>query len=390
MSLEQIFSQIGGMFSSVADSIEKIFEPPTSLDDYYTIGKTMISKKIVHFVFIVLSILAALYLIFTVPEKISQYYSNKEDNKIYTKYYNSRSLKNYSGVAAVLSKKSEARYVGDVFEGVAQGKGVLYDKKSRILYDGDFVNNEYTGEGILYYKDGHPKYIGNFQSNKFSGVGKLYYDNHKLCYDGNFIEGLKNGEGVLCNKHGLEIFKGLFSDDRPSIEKYLSTQSVFLKDNFLETGLIYSCNNTTCIIYENLGVMIVLNNQDGLLNDGSVVEKIYILNNKYFLNEPKIKRDELDKKIDKIDGVKNCTGYTQVLFYEMSAIDYLRSLDDSLYQNFSDYGFSRKYSDVLESDNNKSSDKIYIQAYNINDLEYTFYFVAPDQEYVFYSIERSS
>ena len=358
------------------------------MDDYYTIGKTMISKKIIHFIFIVLSVLAAIYLIFTVPAKISQYYSNKEDNKIYTKYYNSRSLKKYSGVATVLSKKSQARYVGELVEGVAQGKGTLYDKKSRVLYNGNFIKNEYTGEGTLYYKDGYPEYFGLFQNNLFHGLGKLYYDNHKLNYEGNFINGLKNGEGILYNKYGLEIFKGIFIDDKPSIEKYLNMKSSLLKDVFLETGIIYSNNIITCVVYENLGVMVALNNQNDSLDNESTVERVYILNNKYFLDEPKIKKKELDTKIDKINGIKSCTGYTQVLFCEMSAIDYLRSLDNDLYQNFSEYNFSRKYSDVLESDIDKSKDKIYVQSYNINDLEYTFYFATQDGEYVFYSIER--
>ena len=115
-----------------------------------------------------------------------------------------------------------------------------------------------------------------------------------------------------------------------------------------------------------------------------------ILNNSYFSNEPKLERNKLDKKMSEMKGIKKYTGYTRVLFNEMSAIDYLRKIDESLYTNFSKYDFSGQFSDVFEAKSGKTNDKIYVQAYEADDLEYIFYFNDKNEPYIFYSIERAS
>ena len=154
-----IISAVSDVISSITDYIADLFEKPTNLDEYYTVGKIMISKKIVKLIFIILAIISTIYLIIILPEKIEEYFSNKDSNRIYTKYYTSRSLKSYEGVAKIISKKNEAKYIGEISGGSANGKGVLYDKHSKLLYNGDFVLNEYSGEGILYYSDGYAQYI---------------------------------------------------------------------------------------------------------------------------------------------------------------------------------------------------------------------------------------
>lgn len=370
--------------------IKNFLTPPTSLNGYYTIGKFMIAKKLVKVVFLILSILSAIYLIVVLPEKIDSWLSNKGSNKIYTKYCTSRSLKKYSGFAKVMSKKSKAQYIGDVVNGVAKGKGTLYDKNGKVVYYGDFVNNEYFGKGNLYYKNGKVKYVGALQNNKYNGSGKLYCDNGKINYDGGFIQNLKSGKGTLYNDVGNEIFEGNFFNDKPAIETFIGRKIGNVKKSFLENEILYTYNNAVCLIYKNLGVMLFSENKDNSLNNEGVINKIYILDNKYFFDGPKLKRDELDKMYDNLKGVKAYTGYTKVLFSEMSVLDYLKKSGAVGCENLPDYGFENKYEDVWETKNYNSNDKLYMQSYEYNNLEYTFYFNYKDEKYIFYSIERLS
>ena len=389
MDFKEFGSKLQELASSLCDYIKNLFVPPKSIKEYYNIGSLSISKKLFQMIFYCLVIISVVYLASVVPELISQRLENFESNKIYTKYYNSRALSSYSGLARVISKKNDAKYVGELSEGVATGKGRLYGKNGKLLYDGDFVNNEYSGKGTLYYDDEEKvKYAGDFESNKFEGEGKLYYENGQINYEGAFIAGLKNGEGILFNKLGREIFKGSFSNDHPCIESYLGQEPAALKESFLENGLIYSYDAKTCVIYKSLGVMACLNRLSNSVSNDGVVEQIYILNNEYFNNIGKLNRRELDKVIDNLHGVKDYTGYTRVLFNEMSAIDYLRVNDEDRYKNFSEYEFSNNYQDVFEAVDETSSDKMYVQSYNFNGLRYCFYFSDRDEEYTFYSIER--
>ena len=63
-------------------------------------------------------------------------------------------------------------------------------------YKGDILNGKAYGKGILYYKNGKKKYEGNFINDKKEGKGLFYYKNGKKKYDGEFINNKAEGEGV--------------------------------------------------------------------------------------------------------------------------------------------------------------------------------------------------
>ncbi len=388
MNLKNAIILISRYTLSSGQYVKNFLKPPTSLNGYYTVGKFMVAKKLVKAIFLVLSILSAVYLILVLPEKIDGWLSNKGSNKIYTKYCTSRALKKYSGVAKVMSKKSKAQYVGDIVNGVANGKGTLFDKNGNIVYYGDFVNNEYFGEGNLYHKNGNIKYIGILQNNKYNGLGKLYYENGKINYDGEFVQDLKSGKGTLYNDVGGEIFKGDFFNDKPAIDTFIGGKIKDVRSSFLENEIMYTYNDEVCLIYKNLGVMVFSENKNNSFNDEGIIDKIYILDNKYFGDGPRLERDLLDKMYDKLEGIKKYTGYTRVQFPEMSVLDYLKKSGEIDFENLPNYEFENTYTDILEVKNCNSNDKLYVQSYEYNNLEYTFYFNYKDEKYVFYSIER--
>ena len=388
--LERWFNKIFSNNSLLLEKVKDFFAPPKHQKEYYVFGNVMISKKLFMLCFWILSLLSGVYLLVVVPEKIMECYRSKHSNKVFTKYYNSRSLNNYTGEARVVAKKSDAEYLGELSNGVATGKGYLYDKSGKIVYNGEFVNNQYSGAGTLYYDNGKIQYIGFFTQNKFNGDGKLYDVNGKLSYQGEFVDGLKMGKGSLFNSFGTLIFEGTFLNDMPLLEKYLGRGMRDTSSAFLEDAVIYNFDQSACVIYKDLGVMIVTAGDENTIEGKQIINKIYVLNNKYFGAEQKLKKDEIDQKIDELGGTKSYSGYTRVVFDEMSAIDYLRKKEENVCLNLSEYSFDSQYSDVFEARKRKSNDKVYVQSYKFNDLEYTYYFGDKYSQYIFYSIERVS
>ena len=385
-----IFMGIQQFASSFTLSIRG-FIKPKSIRDYYTIGKFMISKNLARLILLVVTIIAAIYLMIVLPERIRTTVDNRNINKIYTKYNSSRSLKKYEGTIRVISKKNDAEYVGGVANGCANGQGILRDTHGNLVYDGEFVNNQYEGEGILYYPGtGKTKYVGKFQSNKFNEEGKNYDEEGNIIYAGDYVSGYKDGNGTLYGELGIPIFSGIFTLDRPNIETAIGKNISQINNQFLEEGVTYTYKDSISKIYEELGVMIIAEHHGRQsLDSGAIIDQIYILSNRYFQNIPKDDRNTLDKEISKLGGVKKYAGYTKVLFPEMSAIDHIRKSGRNELSELSTYQFNKEYLNILESQDYRSEDKLYVQSYEYNNLLYTFYFNnRDDKSYIFYSVGR--
>lgn len=107
------------------------------------------------------------------------------------------------------------KYVGDVSNGVYQGKGTYYYSNGD-KYVGDFVSYNYQGKGTYYYNNGdvfvgdfvnnYPtkgtktfnngnKYVGDLVSGAFQGEGTFYYNNGEK-YIGNFVNNARQGFGI--------------------------------------------------------------------------------------------------------------------------------------------------------------------------------------------------
>ena len=76
-------------------------------------------------------------------------------------------------------------------------------------YKGDILNGKANGKGILYYKNGKKKYDGEFINNKAEGEGVYFYENGNY-YVGQFKNGLKHGKGIIYNNYGNIIYEGDF------------------------------------------------------------------------------------------------------------------------------------------------------------------------------------
>ncbi len=185
---------------------------PTSKDDYYTIGKYLVFKKL--FLAITLVICAAIFIYFTMFAPPVQQ-SPTTETKVVTNEtfdYDDMSVKEYTGIANIRSSTGEVVYTGSIEAGVAQGAGVLLNRDGVKVYEGEFAANVYEGEGVSYYENGVAEYVGQFSNNLFNGEGNKYYSDGQLQYSGAFQDGEFSGEGEFYDRDGALRYSGNFTE----------------------------------------------------------------------------------------------------------------------------------------------------------------------------------
>jgi len=118
-----------------------------------------------------------------------------------------------TGVVSLFDCDGNILYLGNMINGVADGKGELYlngektyegnffrgkkcgkgkqFKNGRLIYDGTFDNDEYCDYGISYENDVQT-YSGMWHNDKYNGKGVLYINN-EVCIVGDFTDGVANG-----------------------------------------------------------------------------------------------------------------------------------------------------------------------------------------------------
>ncbi|CAF1141844.1 unnamed protein product [Adineta ricciae] len=93
----------------------------------------------------------------------------------------------------------DSTYVGEIFDGQAQGYGTLTKLDGR-HYVGNFNINKLDGQGMLFVRDGSGSakkvYEGNFLENKFDGPGVYYYRDGSR-YEGTWENNLRHGDGKI-------------------------------------------------------------------------------------------------------------------------------------------------------------------------------------------------
>ena len=84
------------------------------------------------------------------------------------------------------------------------------------IYVGQVVNGLREGKGVYYVNNGN-KYEGEFKNNKMEGKGILHYNVEPYKgdrYEGDFINGLCEGKGIYY-KHNGDRYEGDWKNDRP-------------------------------------------------------------------------------------------------------------------------------------------------------------------------------
>ena len=91
------------------------------------------------------------------------------------------------------------RYVGQVLNGLREGKGICYWEDGD-RYEGDYKNDNKEGKGIYYHHDGD-RYEGDFRNGYKEGKGIMYYNNGDREM-GDYYNDIPIGKHVTLTRNG--------------------------------------------------------------------------------------------------------------------------------------------------------------------------------------------
>ena len=131
--------------------------------------------------------------------KLDQLNQNLKINSFYTNThkFNTQITNNINNQQEL--KFDNGRYVGQVVNGLREGKGIIYFNNGD-RYEGDFRNGKSEGKGIYYYNTGD-KYEGDFRNDKREGKGIMYYHNGDRMM-GDYYNGKAIGKHVMLTRNG--------------------------------------------------------------------------------------------------------------------------------------------------------------------------------------------
>ena len=110
-------------------------------------------------------------------------------------------------------KCENGRYVGQVVNGLREGKGIYYVFNGD-RYEGNFRNGKREGKGIEYYHNGD-RYEGDFRNDKKEGKGIMYYSNGDFYgdrYEGDWRNDKKEGKGIYYYHNGDREMGDYYND----------------------------------------------------------------------------------------------------------------------------------------------------------------------------------
>ena len=112
-------------------------------------------------------------------------------------------------------RMDDRKYIGQVINGIPEGKGVMYVDGGDI-YKGEFRNGKYEGKGIYYFNENDKtrgnRYEGEFSNGQANGKG-IYYKSNDDRYEGDWKKDLKEGKGVYYYNNG-DIYEGDFKNNK--------------------------------------------------------------------------------------------------------------------------------------------------------------------------------
>ena len=103
------------------------------------------------------------------------------------------------------------RYVGQVVNGLREGKGICYWENGD-RYEGDYRNDNKEGKGIYYFSDGD-RYEGDERNDKAEGKGIYYFHNGDR-YEGDYRNGKREGKGIYYYQNGDREMGDYYNDKK--------------------------------------------------------------------------------------------------------------------------------------------------------------------------------
>lgn len=344
--------------------MKKIIKPKNE-EDYYRIGRYLISKGLITILLIFFGILALYYLLIT----CLPFFLGKYENGIRIYSYDSFALKFVSDTVKIKAKSGYIAYDGEVKNGMANGRGTLYTKEGEIRYEGIFKDNEYSETGILYNEDN--VYEGEFEKNKYEGEGILYDLNGSKEYEGGFHSGKKSGKGAIYDQNKL-IFTGNFQNDKIMYQDFLGKTAEEIADMYTGKRTIYYDETNFVVELADISVFYAGTAEKDRLDQGILTERIFIVDNECMLG---------GKKINAIEEIREQTGG-----FSFEGNSYI-TMEEAvvLKQGLKTKG---SFEDALKVTGYEKETMLYLYMAEYNGIQYVFYSYDKQGGFIMYSMEK--
>ena len=262
----------------IRDFFVRLFNiKPKNKDDYYTVFRWMISKRLAYLIVIVIGVISIWYILST-----KNLFSGSSAG-LPTYDYDSIMLRMAKDKVRIKAKSGYIAYEGDVSKGYATGEGKLFSKDGVVLYSGTFEKNYYEGEGTQSYENGVVHYKGTFHANLYEGQGSLYRENGTREYEGSFFAGMKEGEGKLFDQGGNPIYEGSFASDEIIYGELLGKTPQDIRSKYLGAQTMYSESEdmgTDVVIHlKDINAMYLAQSDGSAADDSMKAVNVIVLSN---------------------------------------------------------------------------------------------------------------
>lgn len=367
----RIFGKLRDFFSNL------LGVKPRNKDDYYTIGRWMLSKRLLYALVVIVGVLSIWYI-----SSETTIFRGFSSGGVKTYKYDSIRLRTAKGHVMIKGKSGYLAYDGNVDSGYVEGEGTLYNKEGVVVYTGNFFQNKYEGEGVKNYDSGVMQYRGTFHENLYEGKGTLYREDGTTEYIGDFAQGMKNGNGILYDTGENEIYEGTFSSDSIVYSEFLGKTVAEVADCYKGKRELYTALNETVLIMTGIDALYHAKADTDALDDSEVVDSIYVLSNSFSYGNMKA---ETVNELEVIFGDPVYEGNTEVILPEAVAINKINS-ERTILQGKVKMDTEKAFSDVTEVNSFDRKYVIYVYSFRKGDNIYSFVTNGINNKFEFYYI----
>ena len=353
---------------------------PRDNEDYYAVGRWMISKRLVYAAVLIIGVVSIWYI-----STETSLFKHFDEDGIKTYDYNSIRLRVAKGRVRINGKSGYKAYDGNVEDGYATGEGTLYNPAGNVVYTGNFLQNKYEGEGTLNFSDGSLQYKGGFHDNKFEGSGVLYRENGTKEYEGGFSLGMKNGPGVLYDSGENELYAGSFASDNIVYSEMLGKSAEEVSSCYKGVKDLYMTDDESVVYMSGIGALYHGVKNVEALDDEEKVSEVYVLADHFDYGNEKV---ENISDIRDILGSPIYEGYSDIILPEAIAIDIINTKTNT-FKGIEDLVTTEVFSDVANVDSYDRDYEVYIYTFQRGEVIYSF--VCPDMtgNFEFYYISQN-
>ena len=369
---------IGG----IRDFFVRLFNvKPKNKDDYYTVFRWMISKKLAYLIVIIVGVLSIWYLLSTLN------LFSKSSAGLPTYSYNSFMLRFASDKVRIKAKSGYVAYEGEVSKGYATGEGKLFSKDGVVLYNGHFEKNLYEGEGTQNYENGVIHYNGTFHANLYEGTGTLYRENGTREYEGGFSAGMKEGDGKLYDAGGNPVYQGSFAADEIIYGELLGKTPNQIREKYFGEQCMYEesseLGSDVVILLSDIDVLYLAKSDGSATDDSLKATNVVVLSDVFRSGRTETRGIE---GLKQILGDPVYEGYSSVILPEAVAINTLSDRKSTL-KGRVNMDTTMVYTDDIIVKSVDQEYTVYVYTFRRGELTYSFVCSEPGSGFAFYEIQ---